>query len=60
MLNLAFDKKLNIPFAKNFFGKKFHVLKFNVCMQIKALFIKFQKKNLTHKDYLNFFKKLTI
>ena len=36
---------LSIPFTKNFFAQKFHMLKFNVCAQIEALFIKFQKKN---------------
>ena len=35
----------NIPFTKKFFAQKFHTLKFNVCAQIEAIFMKFQKKN---------------
>jgi hypothetical protein len=38
-------RNLSIPFTKKFFAQKSPLLRFNVCAQIKAIFIKFQKKN---------------
>jgi hypothetical protein len=37
-------KNFNIPFTKKFFAQKSPLLKFNVCAQIEAIFIKFQNK----------------
>jgi hypothetical protein len=36
---------LIVAFTRKFFAQKSPLLKFNVCAQIEALFIKFQKKN---------------
>jgi hypothetical protein len=35
----------NIPFTKKIFAQKFQTLKFYVCAQIEAIYIKFQRKN---------------
>jgi hypothetical protein len=38
-------RNLSIPFTKKFFAQTSSLLKFNVCAQIEAIFLKFQKIN---------------